>query len=126
MGKRQLHHSSRLSRRLALALVLRALAGCDYWPNQRVIPSGTGVYAVVGVPTPKGARSVCLADRPIRGCPPSLAVFDGAYAREGDVYWRAPEVLVITQSGGLIWKRPPREPITIAGRPVTVRLEYRR
>ena len=111
-------------RRGSIILISVALVGCGQWERYEVLESSTGVYATVGVPPSRDAMSICFADRPLDICSRSQAVFVSYRSRDGNEYWDEPNVFVIHQTGGEIWKRPPTDPIRVAGQQVRIRLEY--
>ena len=100
------------------------LAACGEFKRHRVIESGTGLYATVGVPVSSDAYTVCISDRPLETCSRRKSVFYGYRSRTGNIEWISPNVLQIAHSGGEVRKGPPSGAVRVGDRSVVVRLEY--
>ena len=105
--------------------ILLALSACEQFEKHEVLPSGSGVYATVGVTPSGGARTICLDVRPVDVCPRSRAIFYGYRGRDGDAGWIDDKIFYIAQEGGEVRTRPPERPIEVGGQQITVKLEYR-
>lgn len=107
----------------SVAACVSCLIGCQKFEQYQVKESGTGLYATIAVPPSGGAWTLCLDNRPRERCSPREALFYGYRGEYNDVRWAANGVLVVTQFGGEIRRRPREGGVNVAGRRVDIRVQ---
>ena len=101
-----------------------AACSCGEFRTHKIITSNSGVHATIAVPPSGDAWTLCLSEQTITKCSRASALVYVYRGEKFDIWWERDDLLIVKQIGGEVRKGPPRTPVVLRGRSITIKLDY--